>query len=131
MNNFEHHAALLVVDPDDFQRRAIAASLGSLGYEVVTAGTGERAIHVVQENTIDLVLLNLRLPDFDGFEVLRRFGLSHGRVPVIFLSAVDDDEVKLRGFALGGDDFITKPFGIKDLVARVRAVLHRTRPGDY
>jgi two-component system, OmpR family, response regulator len=119
---------LLVVDDEDFLREAVAASLRFLGFDVDTAATGHDALRLTREKPYDLVVLDVMLPGTDGFEVvtaLRRDGL---RVPVIFLSARDTEEDKVHGLTLGGDDYLTKPFGLDELAARVRSVLRRSRP---
>jgi two-component system, OmpR family, response regulator len=120
---------LLVVDDEPFLRDAVAASLRFLGFEVTTAETGASALRLVRDRPFDLVVLDVMLPDADGFEVVRRLRRDGCRVPVIFLTARDTRADKVTGLTLGGDDYLTKPFGLEELAARIRTVLRRTRPG--
>jgi two-component system OmpR family response regulator len=119
---------LLVVDDEDFLREAVAASLRFLGYDVETAATGQDALRLAREASYDLMVLDVMLPDTDGFEVVTALRRDGQLVPVIFLSARDTEEDKVRGLTLGGDDYMTKPFGLDELAARVRTVLRRSRP---
>jgi two-component system, OmpR family, response regulator len=119
---------LLVVDDEPFLRDAVAASLRFLGFDVSTAGTGGDAIRQVREQPFDLVVLDVMLPDTDGFEIVRRLRRDGCHVPVIFLTAKDTQADKVNGLTLGGDDYMTKPFGLEELAARIRTVLRRTRP---
>jgi two-component system OmpR family response regulator len=119
---------LLVVDDEPFLRDAVAASLRFLGFEVTTADTGTSALRLARDQPFDLVVIDVMLPDTDGFEVVRRLRRDGSRVPVIFLTARDTQADKVTGLALGGDDYLTKPFGLEELAARIRSVLRRTRP---
>jgi two-component system OmpR family response regulator len=119
---------LLVVDDELFLREAVAASLRFLGFEVTAAGTGLDALHMARNRSFDLLILDVLLPDIDGFEIVRRLRRDGNRVPVIFLTAKDAQEDKVTGLTIGGDDYMTKPFGLEELAARVRTVLRRTRP---
>jgi two-component system OmpR family response regulator len=119
---------LLVVDDEPFLCDAVAASLRFLGFAVTAAGTGRQALQLAREQRYDLVILDVMLPDMDGFEIVRRLRGGGNRVPVIFLTAKDAQEDKVTGLTIGGDDYITKPFGLEELAARVRTVLRRTRP---
>jgi two-component system OmpR family response regulator len=119
---------LLVVDDEPFLRDAVAASLRFLGFSVMVAPNGRQALRLARENTYDLVVLDVMLPDIDGFEIVQRLRRDGNRVPVIFLTAKDTREDKVTGLTIGGDDYITKPFGLEELAARVRTVLRRTRP---
>jgi two-component system OmpR family response regulator len=119
---------LLVVDDELFLCEAIAASLRFLGYRVTAADSGRQALRTVRDNHYDLIILDVMLPDLDGFEIVRRLRNDGNRVPVIFLTAKDAKEDKITGLTIGGDDYITKPFGLEELAARVRTVLRRTRP---
>jgi two-component system OmpR family response regulator len=119
---------LLVVDDEPFLCDAVAASLRFLGFGVTTAGTGTSALHLARERQFDLVVMDVMLPDTDGFEVVRRLRQEGSRVPVIFLTARDTQADKVTGLTLGGDDYLTKPFGLEELAARIRSVLRRTRP---
>jgi two-component system, OmpR family, response regulator len=119
---------LLVVDDEPFILDAVAASLRFLGFEVETAATGQAALRQARETEPDLIVLDVMLPDVDGFAVVRRLREEGATVPVIFLTAKDTQQDKVTGLGLGGDDYMTKPFGLEELAARVRAVLRRTRP---
>jgi two-component system, OmpR family, response regulator len=119
---------LLVVDDEPFLRDAVAASLRFLGFEVTTADTGARALRLARDRPFDLVVLDVMLPDTDGFDVVARLRADGCRVPVIFLTARDTQDDKVTGLTLGGDDYLTKPFGLEELAARIRTVLRRTRP---
>ncbi|HEV2374387.1 MAG TPA: response regulator transcription factor [Streptosporangiaceae bacterium] len=119
---------LLVVDDEPFLRDAVAASLRFLGFEVRTADTGAGALRLLRDHLFDLVVMDVMLPDTDGFEVVRRLRHEGSRVPVIFLTARDTQADKVAGLTLGGDDYLTKPFGLEELAARIRSVLRRTRP---
>src|SRR6266702_4231806 len=120
---------LLVVDDEPFLRDAVAASLRFLGFEVSVTDTGGDTLRLVRERPFDLVVLDVMLPDTDGFEVVRRLRREGCHVPVIFLTAKDTQADKVTGLTLGGDDYMTKPFGLEELAARIRTVLRRTRPG--
>src|SRR5215471_9388703 len=119
---------LLVVDDEPFLREAVAASLRFLGFEVTTAENGAGALRLARDRPFDLVVLDVMLPDTDGFEVVARLRRDGLRVPVIFLTARDTQADKVTGLTIGGDDYLTKPFGLEELAARVRSVLRRTRP---
>ncbi len=121
---------ILVVDDEPSITDLVAMALRYEGMEVAVAHTGRDGLDAVDRFRPHLVVLDVMLPDFDGFEVLRRLGgdRTTGRVPVLFLTARDTLEDKLRGFTLGGDDYLTKPFSIEELIVRVRAVLRRVHP---
>jgi two-component system OmpR family response regulator len=119
---------LLVVDDEPFLRDAVAASLRFLGFDVTTAETGTQALRLARDHAFDLMVLDVMLPDTDGFEIVRRLRGEGNRVPVIFLTARDTQADKVTGLTLGGDDYVTKPFGLEELAARVRSVLRRSRP---
>ncbi len=122
------HAELLVVDDEQFLRDAVAASLRFLGFNVSTAETGAGALRLARDHPFDLIVLDVMLPDTDGFDVVRLLRRDGVHVPVIFLTARDAPADKVNGLTLGGDDYITKPFGLEELAARIRTVLRRTRP---
>ena len=121
---------LLVVDDEPFLRNAVAASLRFLGFEVTTGETGSQALSLIRERPFDLVVLDVMLPDTDGFEVVRRLRRDGLWVPVIFLTAKDAEADKVAGLTIGGDDYLTKPFGLEELAARIRSVLRRARPAE-
>ena len=111
------HGRLLVVDDEPFLREAVAASLTFLGFQVTTADTGAEALRLARERPFDLVVLDVMLPDTDGFEVVRRLRRDGSRLPVIFLTARDTQDDKVTGLTLGGDDYMTKQFGLEELAA--------------
>lgn len=119
---------VLVVDDEPQIRRALRTSLEAHGYEVATAGTGEEGVLAAAETAPELVLLDLGLPDLDGTEVIARVR-SFSDVPVIVLSVRDRQADKVAALDAGADDYVTKPFGVEELLARLRAALRRTR-GD-
>lgn len=116
----------LVVDDDAQIIRALRTSLRVQGYEVIEASDGTTALAAVSASKPDLVILDLGLPDMDGAEVIRRLR-TWTEVPVIVLSVRDAQEQKVAAFDLGADDYVTKPFGMDELLARMRAVGRRTR----
>ena len=106
----------------------LAGSLRLAGFEVVTAASGAEAVRAAASGRPDLVLLDVMMPDGDGFEALRRIRDGGSEVPVIFLTARDEVPDRVKGFDMGGDDYVTKPFSLDELLGRIRAVLKRTRP---
>jgi two-component system, OmpR family, response regulator len=116
---------VLVVDDERSITDLVAMALRYEGFAVRTADTGRSALAAAAEFKPALVILDVMLPDIDGLEVLRRLGTDARRPPVIFLTARDATEDKVRGLTVGGDDYVTKPFSIEELVARVRVVLRR------
>ncbi|MBK9101968.1 MAG: response regulator transcription factor [Austwickia sp.] len=122
-------ARLLVVEDEPNIRELLATSLRFAGFEVHTAADGAGAVSVAEKEQPDLVVLDVMLPDLDGFEVTRRLR-EHGRhMPIVFVTARDSLDDKIKGLTVGGDDYVTKPFSLEEVVARIRAVLRRTR-GD-
>ena len=115
---------VLVVDDDAQMRKAVTNALSARGYEVVTAGNGETALSRVAEEDLDLVLLDLGLPGIDGSAVIERLR-DWSDLPVIVISVRDAQEEKVAALDAGADDFVTKPFGMKELLARMRAVRRR------
>lgn len=118
---------MLVVDDEVYIRDLVSSALRIAGLEPTTASTGDDAVRIATREQPDLVVLDVGLPGMDGFEVCRTLRDAGNQVPVVFLTARDDKEDMLQGFTKGGDDYITKPFSIDELVARVRAVLRRTQ----
>jgi two-component system OmpR family response regulator len=117
---------LLVVEDDPNIVELLSASLRFAGFEVTAATNGADAVSTARELTPDLVVLDVMLPDLDGFDVIRRMRETGMRTPVVFLTARDATDDKIRGLTLGGDDYVTKPFSLEELTARIRAVLRRT-----
>ena len=104
----------------------LSGSLRFAGFDVVTATSGAEALRAVTASRPDLVLLDVMMPDGDGFEVVRRMRSSGPDVPVIFVTARDGVQERVAGLALGGDDYVTKPFSLDEVLERIRAVLRRT-----
>lgn len=123
----EPEARLLVVDDEPNIRDLLATSLKFAGFAVVTAANGTEALKRAAESPHDLIVLDVMMPDMDGFTVLRRIRSSGSDVPVLFLTARDDVDDRIRGLTTGGDDYVTKPFSLEEVVARIRAVLRRTK----
>ena len=121
-------ANLLLVEDEPFLRKAVAASLRFLGFQVTDADTGTDALRLARNRPFDLLILDVLLPGIDGFEIVRRLRGDQNHVPVIFLTARDTRDDKLAGLTIGGDDYMTKPFELEELAARIRTVLRRTRP---
>src|ERR1700749_2153754 len=119
---------LLVVDDEATILELLSGSLRLAGFEVVTAASGAAAVRAATASRPDLVLLDVMLPDGDGFEALRRIRGGGSEVPVIFLTAPDRVPDRVKGFDMGGDVSVTKPFSLEELLGRIRAVLKRTRP---
>jgi two-component system, OmpR family, response regulator len=116
---------VLVVDDEPNIRELVQVALKFHGCSVTTAGSGREALRQVAATTPDLIVLDVVMPDMDGFEVCRRLRAAGNEVPVIFLTARDTSSDTVTGLAIGGDDYVTKPFSVEALVARVRAVLRR------
>jgi two-component system OmpR family response regulator len=117
---------LLVVDDEPSIRDLLAASLRYAGYAVATAEDGAGALAAAERQHPDLVVLDVMLPDMDGFDVTRKLRERGRDVPVLFLTARDDVDDKVKGLTVGGDDYVTKPFSLEEVVARIRAVLRRS-----
>ncbi|WP_090940478.1 response regulator transcription factor [Nonomuraea jiangxiensis] len=117
---------LLIVEDDPNILELLAASLRFAGFDVTTAKSGLDAVAAVQRHRPDLVVLDVMLPDLDGFEIVRRLRGGGLHTPVVFLTARDETEDKIRGLTIGGDDYVTKPFSLEEVVARIHAVLRRT-----
>ena len=120
-------ARLLVVEDEDNIRELLATSLRFAGFEVETAADGTSAVKAAEESDPDLIVLDVMLPDFDGFEVTRRLRSRGRTAPIVFVTARDSVGDKITGLTVGGDDYVTKPFSLEEVVARIRAVLRRTR----
>jgi len=119
---------LLVVDDEPPIRRLLRTSLGAQGYRILEAGTGQGALALLAHETPEVMLLDLGLPDLDGLEVIRRVRASGMNVAIIVLSSRGDERGKVEALDLGADDYVTKPFGMAELVARIRTALrHRVQ----
>ncbi|GAA3328053.1 response regulator transcription factor [Paeniglutamicibacter sp. ABSL32-1] len=130
MNAKTPEAKLLVVDDEPNIRELLSTSLRFAGFEVVAAANGREALAAVEADTPDLAVLDVMLPDMDGFTITRRLRAAGKHFPVLFLTARDDTEDKVTGLTVGGDDYVTKPFSLDEVVARIRAVLRRTQPAE-
>src|SRR5699024_4231703 len=118
-------ARLLVVDDEPNIRELLAASLRFNGFEVDTVGDGQSALRRALETSPDLIVLDVMLPDLDGFSVTRRLREQGKHIPVLLLTARDETADKVAGLTVGGDDYVTKPFSLDEVIARIRAVLRR------
>jgi two-component system OmpR family response regulator len=117
---------ILVVDDEPNIVDVVSMALRFQGFSVESAGTGAEAIAAVASFRPDLIVLDVMLPDMEGFDVAQRLGAQRARVPIIFLTARDATDDKIRGLTLGGDDYVTKPFSLEELVARIRSILRRS-----
>jgi two-component system, OmpR family, response regulator len=122
-------AQLLVVDDEETILELLSGSLRFAGYDVVTAASGSEAVRAAASSRPDLILLDVMMPDGDGFETARRIFSAAPEVPVIFLTARDAVCDRVTGFDIGADDYVTKPFSLDEVLARIRAVLKRSRHG--
>jgi len=128
---------VLAVDDEEHITELVAMALGFNGFEVERAASGRAALAAIEKRRPDLIILDVMMPDLDGFEVTRRLRQTEGagtKVPIIFLSARDSTTDKVEGLRLGVDDYVTKPFSIEELVERVKAVLRRSSgagPGEH
>ena len=120
-------ARLLVVDDEPTILELLAGTLRFAGFDVLTAVSGAEALRIAAAGKPDLILLDVMMPDCDGFEVVRRIRSGGPRIPVIFLTARDAVQERVTGLTLGGDDYVTKPFSLDEVLARIRAVLRRSR----
>jgi len=122
-------AHVLVVDDEPAITDLLSTALRYMGYQVTTAASGQAALDAVARGSPDVVVLDVMLPDLDGFEVCRRLREQRKFVPVIFLSARDSEDDRVTGFVRGGDDYVTKPFSLEELTLRIGALLRRVRGG--
>ncbi|MGB9378194.1 MAG: response regulator transcription factor [Mycobacteriales bacterium] len=125
MSNAQPEARLLIVDDEPNIVELLAASLRYAGFEVITAAGGEQALQLARESAPDLVVLDVMMQGLDGFSVVRRMRGEGIRSPVLFLTARDATEDKVAGLTLGGDDYVTKPFSLEEVIARIRTILRR------
>ena len=127
MSTGEPEARLLVVEDEPNIRELLATSLQFAGFDVATAASGAEALRVADAHDPDLCVLDVMLPDMDGFTVTRRLREQGRQLPIVFVTARDSVDDKIKGLTVGGDDYVTKPFSLEEVVARIRAVLRRTR----
>jgi two-component system OmpR family response regulator len=126
MSAVDERVRVLVVDDEPNIVDVISMALRFEGFDVDSAGTGADAIAAVAARRPQLLVLDVMLPDIDGFEVARRLSAARAEVPIIFLTARDSTEDVVHGLTLGGDDYVTKPFSLEELVARIRTILRRS-----
>ena len=119
---------ILVAEDDPVTREAITACLTAEGFHVLEAGNGREALELWQSERPDLICLDIMMPELDGYDVCRRIRAANDRVPVLFLSAKSEEIDVVVGLELGADDFVRKPFGRHELLARVRTALRRSEP---
>jgi two-component system OmpR family response regulator len=120
---------VLVVDDESNITDLVAMALRYEGFDVAVAASGRAALDAARATPAHLIVLDVMLPDLDGFEVAKQLAASGHRVPILFLTARDTTEDKVRGLTIGGDDYVTKPFSLEELVARVHAILRRVGAG--
>jgi DNA-binding response OmpR family regulator len=118
-------ATILIVEDEYAVARGIQYALEQEGYQVAVAGSGEEALEVAGELAPDLVVLDVRMPGIDGFETLRRMRADGSKAPVLMLTARDEEMDKVIGLEMGADDYMTKPFGLRELQSRIKALLRR------
>jgi two-component system KDP operon response regulator KdpE len=120
----KHGARILVVDDEPQIRRSLQINLEAKGYTVVTAEAGEQAMQAMASHKPDVIVMDLLLPGMDGIELTRQVR-QHSAVPIIFLSAIGEERKKVEALEMGADDYVTKPFSMEELLARIKSVLRR------
>lgn len=121
---------ILIVDDEPSIRELLSTSLRFAGFGVRTVGNGAQTISAVLEEEPDLIILDVMLPDMNGFSVTKRLRSAGYTAPILFLTAKDDTEDKVTGLTVGGDDYVTKPFSLDEIIARIKAILRRTIQED-
>ncbi|MDR0308405.1 MAG: response regulator transcription factor [Coriobacteriales bacterium] len=124
-------ARILVVDDEVSITEFVSYNLRKEGYEVEIAADGTSAVSMAMANPYDLIVLDVMLPGMDGYEVTQRLRAGNITIPVLFLSARDTELDKVVGLEIGGDDYLAKPFGVRELVARVKALLRRSSTSEH
>lgn len=122
---------ILVIEDEPELARALKENLEIEGYQAEIASTGERALEVLDYSTFHLMILDLLLPGMSGFDVCRKLRKKGLRLPILMLTALDETHQKIRGLELGADDYVTKPFSLGELMARVKALLRRASGGGF
>ena len=125
----EHPYTLMIVEDEEMIRTAVAAFFEAKGYRILTAEDGETALKLFDEEQVDFILLDLMLPGVSGEAVCRRLR-ARSQVPILMLTAKTQDSAVIEGFDLGADDYVTKPFSMKQLLARVEAIRRRSSPRE-
>jgi len=126
MSSNERNASILVVDDEESLTDLVSSALRFAGYDVATESNGFDALRKIKNQTPDLIVLDVNMPEIDGFEVCRRIRRDGIETPVIFLTARDDIDDMRVGFRQGGDDYLTKPFSLEELGLRIEALLRRS-----
>lgn len=121
---------VLIVDDEPNIRDLLATSLRFAGFEIQTAANGAQAVEAVVASEPDIILLDVMLPDMNGFSVTKKLRSSGIQAPILFLTARDETEDKITGLTVGGDDYLTKPFSLDEVVARIQAILRRTKMAE-
>lgn len=119
---------ILLAEDDEFTRRGLADIFEEEGYTVITAADGEEALQMFREKKPDLICLDIMMPKMNGYDVCKNIRKGNKKIPVLFLSAKSEEIDKVLGLELGADDYISKPFGVKEVIARIRAVTRRCIP---
>lgn len=126
----EEQIRILLVDDELAIRRALRTTLQELGFEIIEASRGEDALHLVRSQSFDLVLLDLNMPGIGGMKTLERLRSSYPRLPILILTVRDEEHDKVGALEMGADDYITKPFSMRECVARIRAAVRRAKAPD-
>ncbi len=121
---------ILIVDDEPSIRELLTTSLRFAGFGVRAVANGAQTISAVLEEEPDLIILDVMLPDMNGFSVTKRLRSAGYTAPILFLTAKDDTEDKVQGLSVGGDDYVTKPFSLDEIIARIKAILRRTTPEE-
>lgn len=122
---------ILLVEDDIFLRDGITSFLQNNGYAVISASNKLQAESILTSNKPDVIILDVMLPDGNGLDICKKLRTDNNLTPVLFLTACDDENEIVAGFDVGGDDYVTKPFGTKELLARIRSLLKRTAKSTY
>jgi two-component system OmpR family response regulator len=130
MSAMSSKGRILVVDDEPNITELLSMALRYEGFEVTSAADGRSALRQARAEPFELIVLDVMLPDVDGFDVARELASTGHRVPVLFLTARDATADKIRGLTVGGDDYVTKPFSLEEVIARVHAILRRTQGED-
>jgi two-component system alkaline phosphatase synthesis response regulator PhoP len=117
---------ILIVDDEEDLREMLNYNLTKSMYEVIEASNGEEALDILEKESVDLVVLDIMMPGKDGYEVCKELRIKGNKVPILFLTAKNDDYDEILGLELGADDYIKKPFNLRALISRIRTILRRT-----
>ncbi len=124
-----NHQSILIVDDDPVMRKLLRVNLETRGDKVLIAKSGAEAMRAIEEDSVNLVILDIMMPDVDGFEVCRQIR-KRSEIPIIMLTALSEIKNKVNCLDMGADDYITKPFAITELIARIRAILRRSKTAN-